>query len=75
MKEAGLKLKSPNFIVSPTRLRVLNVPLTWDSKQLKACCHKAVLTRATKAQPKVLQVRPRRVHACTPLRSHTVPAR
>ena len=55
--EAGVKLKSPNFVVSPTRVRLLNVPLTWDSKQLKACCQKAVVTRATQAKPKITQVR------------------
>jgi nucleolar protein 4 len=51
------KLKSPNFYVSPTRLHVLNIPLAWDSKDLKACCRSAVLARATKAQPKIKQVR------------------
>lgn len=55
--EAAVKLKSPNFVVSPTRVRLLNVPLTWDSKQLKACCQKAVVTRATQAKPKITQVR------------------
>lgn len=56
IKEANLKLKSPNFFISPTRLRLMNVPAAWDEKQLKACCHKAVLDRATRAAPSISQV-------------------
>lgn len=56
VKEANLKLKSPNFFISSTRLRLLNVPAAWDEKQLKSCCHKAVLDRATRADPSISQV-------------------
>jgi nucleolar protein 4 len=56
IKEVNLKLKSPNFFVSPTRLRLNNIPPAWDEKQLKACCHKAVLERATQATPTITQV-------------------
>jgi hypothetical protein len=56
IKEANLKLKSPNFFVSLTRLRLMNVPAAWDENQLKACCHKAVLERATRAEPTISQV-------------------
>lgn len=34
-EEKKLKLKSPNFVVSDTRLSVRNVPLAWTEKQLK----------------------------------------
>jgi nucleolar protein 4 len=56
-REKALKLKSPNFFVSPTRLHILNLPVSWDSKQLKVACRSAVLERSSKAQPKVRQVR------------------
>lgn len=56
-REKALKLKSPNFFVSPTRLHVLNVPTGWDSKELKTVARAAVLARATKAQPRVKQAR------------------
>ena len=34
-EEKKLKLKSPNFVVSDTRLSVRNVPHVWTEKQLK----------------------------------------
>ena len=55
--EASLKLKSPNFAVSKTRLNVRNVPRSWDEKQLKKLFVEAVKERATKATPKVKQVK------------------
>lgn len=67
-KEKALKLRSPNFFVSPTRLHLLNVPLAWDSKQLKAVCRAAVIARSTRAQPRIKQARPdprkHRWHSC-----------
>lgn len=56
IKEVNLKLKSSNFFISPTRLRMMNVPIAWDNNQLKVCCIKAVRERATQAEPKVSQV-------------------
>ena len=34
-EEKKLKLKSPNFIVSSTRLSVRNLPASWDEKKVK----------------------------------------
>ena len=34
-EEKKLKLKSPNFVVSDTRLSVRNLPLSWTERQLK----------------------------------------
>lgn len=56
-EDASLKLKSPNFAVSRTRLNVRNVPRAWDEKQLKALFVEAVKERATKATPRVKQVK------------------
>ncbi len=41
-EEKKLKLRSPNFIVSETRLSVRNIPPSWTEKQLKACFISAV---------------------------------
>lgn len=41
-EEKKLKLKSPNFVVSDTRLSVRNVPHAWTEKQLKAAFIAAV---------------------------------
>jgi nucleolar protein 4 len=57
MQESMLKLKSPNFAVSRTRLNVRNVPKTWDESKLKNLFIKAVQRRATKETPKVAQVK------------------
>lgn len=56
-QETTLKLKSPNFAVSKTRLNVRNVPKSWDETRLKQLFVKAVQTRATKETPKVVQVK------------------
>lgn len=56
-QESSLKLKSPNFAVSRTRLNVRNVPKSWDETRLKQLFVKAVKTRATKENPKVVQVK------------------
>ena len=55
--ESELKLKSPNFAVSKTRLNVRNVPKNWDDRKLKALFVKAVKARATKENPKIVQVK------------------
>lgn len=57
--ERKLKLVSPNFFVSPTRLHFMNVPTSWDEKGLKEACRSAIVARASKARPKMKQVRPR----------------
>ena len=57
VEEARTKLRSPNFSVSRTRLNVRNVPRTLDEKKLKAMFIAAVKERATKANPKVIQVK------------------
>jgi nucleolar protein 4 len=56
-EEAKTKLRSPNFCVSKTRLNVRNLPRSWDEKKIKALFIAAVKERATKAQPKVVQVK------------------
>lgn len=57
MEEAELKLKSPNFSVSATRLNVRNVPKSWDEDRLKKLFIDAVKRRATKENPKVVQAK------------------
>ncbi len=42
VEEKKLKLKSPNFVVSETRLSVRNIPLLWTEKQLKQAAMAAV---------------------------------
>jgi nucleolar protein 4 len=55
--ESEMKLKSPNFAVSTTRLNVRNVPKSWDEGKLKSLFIKAVKARATRENPKVVQVK------------------
>ena len=55
--ESEMKLKSPNFAVSTTRLNVRNVPKSWDEGKIKSLFIKAVKNRATKENPKVAQVK------------------
>ena len=43
-EEKKLKLKSPNFIVSSTRLSVRNLPASWDEKKVKDLFVAAVST-------------------------------
>jgi len=57
VEEARTKLRSPNFCVSKTRLNVRNVPRSWDEKKVKALFIAAVKERATKSNPKVVQVK------------------
>lgn len=56
-EERRTKLRSPNFLMSRTRLAVRNVPPTWDEKRLRALFIEAVKERATKAKPRVTQVK------------------
>lgn len=44
--------------VSTTRLAVRNIPVSWDEKRLKAVFIAGVKERATKENPKVVQVCP-----------------
>lgn len=55
-EEKKLKLKSPNFLVSTTRLSVRNIPFNLDEKALKALFLQAVKQRATKESPMIKQV-------------------
>lgn len=57
MEESSLKLRSPNFAVSKTRLNVRNIPKHYDEKQLKKLFAEAVKRRATKENPKIVQVK------------------
>jgi nucleolar protein 4 len=55
--ESEMKLKSPNFAVSRTRLNVRNVPKSWDERKLKELFIEAVKARATKENPKIVQTK------------------
>lgn len=52
-----IKLKSPNFHVSRTRLIMYNVPKSMTEKQLKTLCIDAVTSRATKQKPVIRQIK------------------
>ncbi|CAI7864108.1 unnamed protein product, partial [Closterium sp. NIES-54] len=54
-REKLMKLRSPNFAVSLTRLAVHNVPREIDEKQLKQVFVDAVKARAKKQKPHVKQ--------------------
>ncbi|XP_026393710.1 RNA-binding protein 28-like [Papaver somniferum] len=56
-KSKNVKLQSPNFHVSKTRLIVYNVPKTMSEKQLKKIFIDAVLSRASKQTPVIQQVK------------------
>jgi len=55
-QEAKVKLRSPNFCISPLRLSVRNIPISWNEARLKSLFISAVKERATKEQPHVKQV-------------------
>lgn len=55
-EEKNIKLKSPNFCVSPVRLSVRNIPHSWTEKQLKQVFLDAVKQRASKENPTIKQV-------------------
>lgn len=50
------KLRSPNFMLSPTRLSLRNLPYSVDEAQLRALVTAAVKERATNEKPKILSV-------------------
>ncbi|RAL42217.1 hypothetical protein DM860_012000 [Cuscuta australis] len=52
-----LKLKSPNFHVSRTRLIIYNLPKSMTDKELKKLCLDAVTSRATKQKPMIRQIK------------------
>lgn len=56
-EDKALKLKSPNFSISRTRLAVRNIPASMDEATLKKLALKAVLAHASKAQPRVKQAK------------------
>ncbi|KAI3843167.1 hypothetical protein MKX03_026957 [Papaver bracteatum] len=56
-KSKNVKLQSPNFHVSKTRLILYNVPKTMSEKQLKKIFIDAVLSRASKQTPVIQQVK------------------
>jgi nucleolar protein 4 len=55
--ETRTKLKSPNFAVSRTRLCLRNLPFSVDEASLKPLLLKAVTDRASKAAPRLVQVK------------------
>eukprot|EP00850_Spirogloea_muscicola_P018662 SM000173S03031 [mRNA] locus=s173:193351:199506:- [translate_table: standard] len=55
--EKQLKLASPNFYVSPTRLLVHNIPKNMTEKELRILFLDAVKSRATKQCPTIKQVK------------------
>eukprot|EP00884_Botryococcus_braunii_P019055 jgi/Botrbrau1/5833/Bobra.0366s0015.1 len=56
-QEMASKLRSPNFFVSRTRLCIRNIPYALDEKALKQLVLDAVKQHASKAHPKVKQVK------------------
>lgn len=55
-EEKRTKLKSPNFVISPTRLSIRNIPFSMTEPQLRALAVRAVKERASKEKPVVTQV-------------------
>ncbi len=55
-EEKKLKLKSPNFFVSPSRLSVRNIPYSMNEKQLRQLFLEAVKNKASKERPVIKQV-------------------
>ncbi|XP_058190726.1 uncharacterized protein LOC131307963 isoform X4 [Rhododendron vialii] len=52
-----IKLKSPNFHVSRTRLIMYNMPKSLTERELKKLCIDAVTSRATKQKPVIRQIK------------------
>lgn len=50
-------LRSPKFHISRTRLVIYNVPKTMTQEEVKKLCIEAILSRASKQNPKILQVK------------------
>lgn len=55
--DKALKLRSPNFAVSTTRLAVRNIPASMSDKALKQLALQAVKAHASRAHPHVKQVK------------------
>ena len=55
--EAKMKLKSPNFRVSSTRLNIRNLPRAWDESKVKGLFIEAVKRHAALSKPKIKQVK------------------
>ncbi|GIL62659.1 hypothetical protein Vafri_16846, partial [Volvox africanus] len=56
-EEKNIKLKSPNFVISRTRLSVRNIPPVWTEAKLRRMFVEAVRERATKERPRVVQAK------------------
>ncbi|KAJ4966654.1 hypothetical protein NE237_018503 [Protea cynaroides] len=56
-KKKEVKLQSPNFHVSRTRLILYNLPKSLTEKDLKKICIDAVLSRASKQKPMIRQIK------------------
>ncbi|PQM35741.1 RNA-binding protein 28 [Prunus yedoensis var. nudiflora] len=52
-----MKLQSPNFHVSKTRIFIKNLPKSMTAKELKKLCIDAVTSRATKQKPVIQQIK------------------
>ncbi|XP_024163294.1 RNA-binding protein 28 isoform X2 [Rosa chinensis] len=56
-RSKAMKLKSPNFHVSKTRLVMYNLPKSMTEKQLKKLCMDAVTSRAKLQKPVIRQIK------------------
>ncbi|GLI62226.1 hypothetical protein VaNZ11_004823, partial [Volvox africanus] len=56
-EEKNTKMKSPNFVISRTRLSVRNIPPGWTEAKLRKMFVEAVRERATKESPRVVQAK------------------
>ncbi|XP_052200158.1 uncharacterized protein LOC127806721 isoform X2 [Diospyros lotus] len=56
-KKKLIKLRSPNFHVSRTRLIIYNLPKSMTEKELTKLCLEAVTSRATKQKPMIRQMK------------------
>ncbi|KAL6218499.1 hypothetical protein ACLB2K_011709 [Fragaria x ananassa] len=56
-RSKAMKLKSPNFHVSKTRLVMYNLPKSMTEKQLKKLCIEAVTSRAKLQKPVIRQIK------------------
>nr|KYP69026.1 RNA-binding protein 28 [Cajanus cajan] len=56
-RKKKIKLQSPNFHVSRTRLVIYNLPKSMNEKGLKKLCIDAVISRATKQKPVIRQIK------------------
>ncbi|XP_004308441.1 PREDICTED: RNA-binding protein 28-like isoform X1 [Fragaria vesca subsp. vesca] len=56
-RSKAMKLKSPNFHVSKTRLVMYNLPKSMTEKQLKKLCIDAVTSRAKLQKPVIRQIK------------------